>query len=431
MKKSHYIFILILSGIITYAYGQDDDYYKADFIRNQDYIYHENIRTVLLFRSGNELSAPVIELHSNQKLLLSFDDLDANYKNYRYTVVHCDAYWNESDIMEQEYIDGFMDEQIRDYRSSFNTIQVYTNYTLLFPTDYMKLRISGNYILRVFVNNDSEENIAFTRRFMIVNTRAEVYGKIVKTVYLDQRYTHQQVDFKVKTNDISIANPYQDIHVIVRQNDRWDNAILNVKPRMILTGELDYSVIPELSFEAGNEFRYFDMKTVRYRTDRMQRLNSTAEAYEVYLLPDKVRANRPYITEEDINGRRLIHTNQKTFDYTQSEYAWVSFILPYNQPFPDGSLYIFGALSNWQFSRENRMIYDTELKAYSGVLYLKQGYYNYSYAFLPDISQEATVEPIEGSCWETENEYSIYIYLRDPGVYYDQLISVAHLNSTL
>lgn len=415
----------------TVLKGQQDEYYEKGFERNQDFIYQENIKTVLLFRQGDELSQPIIELGTGQKIVLVFDDLEGDVKDYRYTVKHCDAFWNDSEIQQQEYIDGFPDDEIRDYKMSFNTIQPYTNYRLIFPTDYIRLKKSGNYIIKVYVGSDPDQNIAFTRRFMVLEQKALISGRVVKTSDLDSRYTGQQLDFKVDASNLYVHNLYNDIQVVVRQNTRWDNVVQNIRPRMVIGSELDYSVMPEITFEAGNEFRYFDMKTVRYTTDRMQKLNLTNEAYEVYLYPDRPRNNIDYVSEEDINGKRLIASNQTEYDYSRGEYVWVSFLLPWSKPFMTGNVYVFGELSNWQFSKSNRMVYNFNLNAYAATLYLKQGYYNYCYAFLEDGSSEATLAPIEGSHWETENLYTVYVYQREPGSFYDRLVGVAYFSSTL
>jgi hypothetical protein len=86
----------------------DIEYYKKDFIRNDNYIYKDNIKTVLLYRDGWEMSDPVIRLNSDEKLRLSFDDLDADVKNYNYTITHCDAGWQTSDIQKSDYINVFI-----------------------------------------------------------------------------------------------------------------------------------------------------------------------------------------------------------------------------------------------------------------------------------------------------------------------------------
>ena len=237
------------------------------------------------------------------------------------------------------------------------------------------------------------------------------------------------MDFKINTGNIIISEPYRELYVVVRQNGRWDNAVYNQQPRMILGNEYDYSLNENLVFNGDNEFRYFDMKTLKYNTDRMQSLVYLENGYNVYLLPDVNMRYKDYLSEQDIDGRFLIAANQTTDPYTEGDYAWVHFFLPYESPEAGGSFYVFGALCEWQFRPENLMHYDGQKHGYAAAIYLKQGYYNYAYAFLPNGSNEGDLSLTEGSHWETENEYEIMVYWRQPGDFYDQLVNVTFINS--
>jgi hypothetical protein len=264
---------------------------------------------------------------------------------------------------------------------------------------------------------------------MVVDPKVFVEGLVDKTTNLDDRYTKQQVDFKIIANNIFIREPHRELHVVVRQNNRWDNAVFHQQPRMIMGSEYDYSLNENLVFNGGNEFRYLDMKTLKYNTDRMQKLVYLENGFNVFLFPDENMRYKDYRSEQDINGRRLIATNYARDSYTEGDYAWVHFFIPYQEPEPGGNFYIFGELSNWQFRPENLMEYNYEARGYSGSLYIKQGYYNYVYAYLPNGSGEGDVTLTEGSHWETENEYQVLVYWRQPGDFYDQLIAVNFLNS--
>jgi hypothetical protein len=433
LRSSYFLTVFSLMTSIIFlpfvSYSQEVDYYDKGYIYNDDVIYKENINTVLLYRMGNELSPPLIILNSGEQLFFSFDDFEQVVKKYYFTVVHCDAYWNTSEIQKMEYINGFEYDEVDDYHYSYNTTQKYINYRGVFPTDYIKVYKSGNYILRVYENEDRDENVIFTRRFMVVNPKVFVEGIVDKTTNLDDRYTKQQVDFKIIADNISIQEPFRELHVVVRQNNRWDNAVFHQQPRMVVGNQYDYSLNDKLAFNGGNEFRYLDMKTLRYNTDRMQSLVYLDNGYNVFIFPDKNSRYKDYLSEDDINGRRLIATNQARDSYTEGDYAWVHFFLPYNSPEAGGSFYIFGELSNWQFRPDNLMKYDYEAGGYEGSLYLKQGYYNYAYAFLPNGLNIADVSLTEGSHWETENEYQVLVYWRQPGEFYDQLVAAFFLNS--
>lgn len=425
------IFPVLCLVMLSYLFAPaQDDYYDQGFIRNDDVIYKDNIRTVLLYRQGFELSPPVILLNSGEKLFFCFDDFEQKLKRYYFTVIHCDAYWNTSSIQQMEYISGFSYEEITDYNYSFNTTQKYINYRAEFPTDYIQVTKSGNYILKVYENDDRDGNVAFTRRFMVADPKVEVLGDIVNTTNLDDRYTSQQAAFRIIADRISIREPHRELHVVVRQNGRWDNAVFNQQPTSIIGNEYEYRLDDNLSFQAGSEFRYFDMKTLRYNTDRMQSLVYLENGYNVILFPDENRRYKEYLSDGDINGRRLIASNNARDPYKEGDYAWVHFSLPYASPEAGGGFFVFGALSDWQFGPGNAMKYDYEQRAYTAAIYLKEGYYNYAYAFLPNGGRAGDLSLAEGSHWETENEYQVFVYWRQPGDFYDQLVAAFFLSST-
>ena len=118
----------------------------------QNQIFVNNIKTVLLHPINNEMLIPIINLNSEEKLKFSFDDLNSDVKEYRYTLIHCDSEWQESDLMRSEYIDGMYSNPITDYQFSFNTTQEYVHYSLIFPEENLKPIISGNYIIKVSLN---------------------------------------------------------------------------------------------------------------------------------------------------------------------------------------------------------------------------------------------------------------------------------------
>ena len=77
------------------------------------------------------------------------------------------------------------------------------------------------------------------------------------------------------------------------------------------------------------------------------------------------------------------------------------------------------------------MEFNPEKGVYEKALYLKQGYYNYSYVTLTDRKDApATYENTEGNYWGTENVYMILIYFRAFGGRSDELIGFTRLGST-
>ena len=406
----------------------DIEYYKKDFIRNDNYIYKDNIKTVLLYRDGWEMTDPVFRLNSDEKLRLSFDDLDADIKNYNYTITHCDADWQTSDIRKSDYINGFQQDYIDDYQSSFNTTRHYTHYNLIFPTDYLRITKSGNYILKVFTEDDSDKNIVFTWRFMVVDPKVSVKGKIKVPTSIGDRDYKQEIDFIIFKQSYDISNPYGNLKVKIFQNGRTDNVIENLSPSMIRGNEIIYDYDKENVFNGGNEFRELDIKDFRYQSERIRKILYDENGYQIYLWNDERRPYKYYLSKEDINGKKLIQSEKGTNPDIEGDYARVHFSLPYPAPLIDGNIYVIGALTDWEFTEEGKLKYNFEKHGYETSIYLKQGFYNYLYVFLENGQTKGDVTLIEGNHFETNNEYSIYVYYHEPGTFYDKLIAVEYLN---
>jgi hypothetical protein len=404
------------------------DYFSQGYLRNEDHIYQPDIKTVVLHRQGWELTDPIIQLNSDEQLALSFDDLQADVKAYQYTVVHCNADWQTSEIRPNEYIVGFTDDVIDDYHFSFNTQQKFTHYQLLFPNDNFKITLSGNYLLKVYIGNNPE-NLAFTSRFMITDQLVTVDAKVTRASIIEEQDYRQDVGFSILTGHYYVAEPYKDLSVVVRQNGRWDNALINLKPYLVKGDELDYHFTDgSNSFEGGNEFRYFSIKSLLSLSERLRDISITDSGYQVQLWPDTRRTFKVYLTEKDIDGRFLIKTDDYSDSQLEADYAFVHFYLPYTTPIAGGSIYIAGRLTSWQYGDEYRMKYNFVAKRYETTLFLKQGYYDYMYLYLPNRSIVGETALIEGNHSETENSYTIYVYHRSKGDLYDQLIGVSTIS---
>lgn len=403
---------------------------NTDYFLYGDFVYKNNIKTVLFNKTGFELSDPLIRLNSDDRLILRFDDLDADYKQYYYTIIHCDANWEVSELREYEYIEGFYEDRIRNYRSSRNTRVQYTHYWMEFPTPDLRPVKSGNYILKVFLDGNRDE-VVFTRRFSVFEQNVTVEGHIQQANLIRYRDTRQQPVFTINTGGYNISNPYRDLTVVIRQNGRWDNAIGGMPPRSVIGNQLVYDYEDEILFDGNNEFRRFDTRSLRQLSERVHDIQSSRRHWDVFLSADRVRYQTRYISEDDINGRFQVITFDAADNMLEADYAWVHFHLPMPEPLEEGHLYVMGALTDWHFSDQNRMNYNYGDNAYELSLLLKQGYYNYMYAYLPPGRlAPADVSYIEGSHSITENDYTVYVFHRRPGDLYDQLIGIGHMNPT-
>lgn len=396
-------------------------------LRYEDYIYLEGIKTVQLSRKSDPFALPVMPLNSKNSLLLSFDELGEEYREYRFTFIHCDAMWQPSDLKTEEFLSGFYEDEINDYQFSFNTIQPYVHYSKTFPTEDLMPTKSGNYLLLVYEDGYKNEP-SFSLRFMVVDTRISFENyKVERDRRTEFYFEKQQVNFSIKTGNQRIAFPDRDLKVMIRQNRRWDN-IKYLKPLNIRGDVYDYNHYNgENVFNGINQYRYFDMKTVKTNTMQVAHSRRTERGIEWFLLPDDIRRKTPYSDYEDIDGHYFIKTEDETDSDIESEYVWVHFFLNYEIPMHDGDFYILGDLTMNLFDNNSKMTYNYVEQGYEATLYLKQGYYNFLYAYLQNGQSVAEPEFLEGNHWETGNMYDIYVYYRESGEHYDQLIGFLEL----
>jgi hypothetical protein len=426
MKK---ILLLIMVMMVAMLPGRSqsdtNDYYQEDFLRNSNYIYKDYIRTVQVHPDGAPMTKPVVKLGMHERLVFSFDDLSNEYKKFGYTLIHCDADWKESDLLPEEYLGPFQDDYIENFSYSVNTMQPYVHYEGAIPNEDIAFKLSGNYLLKVYLSDNPGE-VMFTHRFFVNDPRVNVIARVRKPLDVSERDSRQEVIFSIQTLGLTLTDPRQEIKVTLRQNGRWDNAITDLKPRSITGTDLMYDYDGVNVFDGGNSYRYFDVKSLRYNSFRVAETDyDPKDGYQVYLHGDKVKNKNVFeYVQENINGRFLIKTEDMEISTTMADYLRVHFLLPYDYPLVTGKLYLMGGLTYWQFIPMAEMKYNYDQKAYEGSLLLKQGFYNYQYLFLPNNDTHGETELTEGNFFDTNNDYTFFIYYRPVGGRYDRLVNV-------
>jgi hypothetical protein len=416
------IFIVVALQKISGAIEEDSVFYS-------NHIFDQRIKTAQINKVGWNLSYPILKLNSQDKLVLNFDLLEDHPESFNYTFIHCDKDWQKSDIFPNDYMTGNNDNQVEDYANSFNTTISYIHYKLSFPNDRVTLTISGNYILEIYPDGKPDEP-ALTQRFIVTEDAAKVDIAVHRPQMTKENNTHQQVDFTVNLGGISVIDPFRNIFAFILQNGRWDNAKRNLKPEFNGNNELRYNSLGDKNiFQGGNEFRYFDIKSIRYNTEYVKKIDFAAPNYNVYLFPSDNREHKPYFYWQDFNGRYYIAFQEGKKPDIESDYVYVYFTLQSDQMIPGGKMFVSGGLNNWTFDKNNLMTYNPVVKEYECTMLLKQGWYNYEYAFLKDGSVNGTSTLFEGSHYETENDYIVLIYYRNPHDRYDRVIATGIANT--
>lgn len=405
-----------------------EEFFKEETIRYEDYIYNDKIKSILLHKRNVELGEPYLILNSTDQLILRFDELDNEFNSYQYQFIHCNSKWEKSNLSEMEYISGFNDNYFENSSKSFNTHQQYVHYWATFPNEDVNFLVSGNYIVKVFEENNPEKPI-FCKKFYVTEQNIQPEINISYPSDVEQKYYQQEVDFNFNYSTNQIIDPYSNVNVIVEQNHRQDNCISGIEPNFVRENKLVYNYDKENVFDGGNEFRYINLTSFQTEIDRIAKSELTDSTFKIMLTADEKRTFKRYLEKPDINGKLLIKTIDGQDWNTEGDYANVKFTLPYRKTLDQGDLYIYGQLSNWKIDPEFQMKYNATTATYEKELYLKQGYYNYLYLYVNDTTKGADIRHIEGSHFDTENEYIFKVYYSDPGDFYDRLLLYHVANS--
>lgn len=387
-------------------------------------ILQENIASLQVMAGDDWMSLPIINLHENTPIHIDFDDMTHEYHRYLYKVEHCNADWTTSeDIFTSDYIDGFNDNlPIDDVTESFNTTVLFTHYHFQIPNAQCKLKMSGNYRVTVYDENNDDEPM-FTACFMVVDSRMSVLLGVTGDTDIDIYRAHQQLKMNLGYGSLRVTHSDRQLNIIVMQNGRWDNAVKNPKPQFIEGTGLRWENCRDLIFNAGNEYRKFETLDVTHTTMGLESVGWDGHNYHAYVWTDEPRRN--YVYDEDANGAFLIRNSDNYEIERLCDYVMVHFSLKVPQYF--GDVYLNGQWTNDQFLPKYKMEYNETEKMYQSVIPLKQGYYSYQYLLM---NQDGSLIPVpsEGNFYQTENEYQVLVYYRGIGERTDQLVGYSEIS---
>jgi hypothetical protein len=380
-----------------------------------------DIKTISLGVVDNASGLAIINL--NDRLVLEFDVLNNLEEDFYYVIEHFDSDWNSSQLMKTEYLAGMDNLRIVDYVNSFNTYQIYSHYRLQIPNRQTRLRVSGNYIIKIF---DDYDDLVFSRKFMVVEPMANVAVQIRRSRDVALINETQSVDFNVTPTTSNFNNPLETIKTTVLQNNNLKTAVHGLKPQYIMGNELVYRYSNASLFWGGNEYLFFENKDIRATNLGIQYID-LQDLYHSYLYTNIERSRLKYTFNPDINGGFKVTVLDREDPRIEADYTYVHFSLSARE-FIDANVYVYGGFNNFSTSKENEMVFNPKKGVYETKLLMKQGFYNYKYVL---VDKENTLHEgaISGNFDETENNYKVLVYYRDLGARYDKLIGLGEANS--
>ncbi|MGM0624820.1 MAG: DUF5103 domain-containing protein [Bacteroidota bacterium] len=419
LKHTLVAFLLAKLMILSLYAGENEVFY--------DEVFDEDIKTVRIHQKGWEVSYPFYELHSGNKLLLSFDDLHEYSRDFEYKVIHCDQNWRKSNLFFSDYVDGFESNPVREREMSVNTFIPYDHYTLEIPNEDVRFRESGNYVVMVYQASEPD-NPLFIKRFMVVEHDVKVNAEVRQPVMSLYRSIGHDIKFSLETNSMEFNNVFEDLDVVIVQNHQWEGAKSGFDPDFINNDEIVFHRDDQAVFKASNEYRRFSTRDLKYTDDEVAAINYDKPNYFITLATDPDLRFKQYLDRDDFNGRYMISNREGWEALTDADYTWVKFRLPARSNLMPDEVHVYGELTQWRCDEHSQMTFNPKTRMYETELFLKQGVYTYRYV-LKEKGGEINHMRFEGSHWETENDYMIIVYYHDRRLGADRIIGFDLVNS--
>jgi len=383
-----------------------------------------NIKTITFTQNGENVY-PFFTI--GDYFQLNFDDLYGTEDDYYFEVQHCNYNWSPSDLSKNEFLNGIDGQRIQDYENSFNTLQTFSHYKLDFPNKFCQITKSGNYIITILNKN---KEIVFTKKIIIYENTTEVGMQVKRSRNLSDIKQKHNLELTIKSTSLLFQNPTQNVKVVLFQNGKWNNAIVNIKPQYTIGNDLIFRYNTETQFFAGNEYLYFDNKEVRSATNSIAKVESNSGLYNTKLYTDTARNNTAYSYFPDINGNFQLRNLRAQNKETECDYTWVYFTLFATETPANAAVYVTGMFNNNQLTAENKMDYNADKGVFEKAILIKQGFVNYNYTLLTPDGKIEGQNAIDGNFFETENNYNAFVYYRANGERYDRVIGRGEASST-
>lgn len=387
-------------------------------------IYVPQVRSLQAVVNRDWLSPAVMRLHSGDQLQVAFDELSHDHHRYLYHLERCEADWSRADeVFESDWLEGFNDNVIDDYEHSINTVVPYTHYQLTIPNDRCRLKMSGNYRLLVYDEDTDETLLAVT--FMVTEQAMALSMAVTTNTDIDLNQSHQQLSLDLNYRDLTVTSPETQLQTVVMQNAQERTCRTGIKPTSVYHHGLRWQHCRDLIFDAGNEYRKFEILDSSHPTMGIEHITWDGTHYQAYPYVDAPRPS--YLYDQDADGAFYIRNSDNTENDITSEYIWVNYRLKTHAPVADGQVVIDGRWST-EAPETYVMTYDEASETYTARILQKQGYYSYQYLWLTGDGRSRPL-PSEGSFYQTENRYTAFVYYKGTGERTWRLVAYTQLQT--
>jgi hypothetical protein len=381
-------------------------------------ILSDVVRSIRLNRSGISASAPIIELGSNDRLMLQFEMLQFESSQFRIRFSHHNPDWSRSPIPPEFFIDGLYTNYFGGGKVSQGPRPQYRQYEYEFPNRDFNFTRSGNYMLSV--EDQDTGFLVFSLPFFVMENRGSIVSSVEKQIIprRDMRISHRPVS--LYTLPDFVDQPQFDLEFYYVQNQFWG--------RSRRATELDFSAPNEVHFEMDRNRPFigdYEFLELRLR-DLTQNNPQVLEAR-----PDEIPPR--VILFDDVSGfsstGRLLRFGRygNPNMRTDANYANVVFNFDAGDVDPDTEMYVVGDFNNWSIRSGNKMQFTERMGRWQNSTIIKEGVYNYKYVLIED--GEIDDLYFDDLFTRTPQEYHAFVYMRDSQEFYYRLLQINHFFS--
>jgi len=374
----------------------------------------EYIKSILFYREANVGGAPIIRLHSNQKLTLEFDAIVNRSEQYRIEFTHHNKNWERSNLMPNNFIEGFEQTFITGGQRSRPRDPLYFHFTYTFPNQQVQFRESGNYQIHVFDNATGEK--LFNLPFFVHENEGKI-SSIIERLFnsgqngrpLDQPFsTFEYPDF--------VEFPQFDLSFAFAQNQLWGTAKITETFDTSVPGEVRFHLPRNKAYPADFEFNILDLSELKM--DGIQILD-----FQPRFDPPRIILNQDvqnFASEPSpVSATRFGIPDNRT----RSRYAEVFFSFEPREPIdPDTEIYLVGDFNQWQIQGSAKLTYDVETGYWKTNTLIKQGKYSYKYLLVDESGPRPLF--LDDGFIRNKQEYTAFVYFNDPNYRFDRLLQV-------
>ena len=388
--------------------------YRQQFTIPGQTLSEESVRSIQLYRSSPG-QAPIIELGTSQLITLNFDDLNFELDMFRVEITHHNADWSDSGLLPNFYLQGFHTDFFGDGRKARPQNPQYLSYSYTFPNQQMKITRSGNYLLHVYRQHNSQK--LFSVPFLVHENEGTSEITIEELFNQDSRYLrHHQTFVNYRYVDNSII-PQADLSVYFVQNQFWGRAI---KADRVDFSE-QYNARMYLSRDKAfiGAYEFYDLGL-----GNIDQYSSQIVDYEQGFSIPSVTLERDVVNLQLAPRQRASKLTSAPSRSTEARYALVYFQLEIpEKEIPFGDIYVIGSFNQWGISPANKMALNPRSGLFTGQAIVKEGQYAYKYVVLQSNIIDDTI--LDASFASTIHEYHALVYLRDLNFQVDRLVSVS------